>query len=139
MGPRILSTDARRIHRAADARRSHRSPPPMVLGLRLAQRRHRLVERQCLQVWAHRTAAASHPPEQRARLMTLTLAEQQLLLQALDMATSRHQSQANFYEARPLRYATASVTKHQDKAAAMQALACRLSTLTPRRDVLEVA
>lgn len=71
--------------------------------------------------------------------MTLTFAEQQLLIQALDMAISRHQTQADFYEARPLRYAATSVTKHQDKASAMHALALRIGAIRPRQDVLEVA
>ncbi|MCK1676591.1 hypothetical protein [Bradyrhizobium sp. 150] len=42
--------------------------------------------------------------------MTLSVAELQLLLEALDMAISRSQSQADYYEARPDRYTTASVT-----------------------------
>jgi hypothetical protein len=68
--------------------------------------------------------------------MVLTLAELRLLLEALDMAAGRHQSQADFYDARPERFSTAKVTEHEDKAAAMQAMACRLSTLKPRQDVL---
>jgi hypothetical protein len=71
--------------------------------------------------------------------MTLSVTELQLLLEALDMAISRRQSQADYYEARPDRHSTASVTKHQDKSEAMHALACRLSTLRARRDVLEIA
>lgn len=70
--------------------------------------------------------------------MTLTISELRLLLEALDMAAGRHQCQADFYEARPLRYAHASVVKHEDKAVAMHALACRLSGLRPRQNVLEV-
>ncbi|MCK1583220.1 hypothetical protein IVB03_27580 [Bradyrhizobium sp. 168] len=70
--------------------------------------------------------------------MTLSVAELQLLLEALDMAISRSQSQADYYEARPDRYTTASVTKHQDQSHAMQALACRGSGLRARRDLLEV-
>jgi len=71
--------------------------------------------------------------------MTLTVTELRLLLEAIDMATSRHQSQADFYDARPLRYTCASVEKHQNKSADFHALALRLSTLRARRDVLEVA
>lgn len=71
--------------------------------------------------------------------MTLTVAELQLLLEALDMGISRHQSQADYYEARPDRYSTASVTKHQDKSHALHALACKLSGLRARRDRLEAA
>jgi hypothetical protein len=108
---------------------------PVVRGLRLAQRRRRLMGWQNLQVRAFGAAPASHGDTR----MTFTFEEHQLLLQALDMAISRHQTQADFYEARPLRYATASVTKHQDKAAAMHALACRFSAFRPRHEVLEVA
>ncbi len=68
--------------------------------------------------------------------MTLTLTELRMLLEALDMAAGRHQSQANYCDARPERFSTAKVTEHEDKSAAMQALACRLSTLKPRHDVL---
>jgi hypothetical protein len=71
--------------------------------------------------------------------MTLTVAELQLLLEALDMGISRRQSQADFYEARPERHSTASVSRHQDKVHAMHALSCKLSSLRARRDVLEVA
>lgn len=71
--------------------------------------------------------------------MTLTVSEIQLLLEALDMGISRHQSQADYYEARPDRHSTASVTKHHDKSAAMHSLSLRLSTLRARHDVLEVA
>ncbi|EJN11799.1 hypothetical protein PMI42_04812 [Bradyrhizobium sp. YR681] len=71
--------------------------------------------------------------------MTLTVAELQLLLEALDMAISRRQSQADYYEARPDRYTTACVTKHQDKSQALHDLACKLSGFHARRDLLEVA
>ncbi|MCK1536831.1 MULTISPECIES: hypothetical protein [unclassified Bradyrhizobium] len=71
--------------------------------------------------------------------MTLTIAELQLLLEALDMGISRHQSQADYYDARPNRHSTASVTEHRDKSAAMHALSLRLSTLRTRRDVPELA
>lgn len=71
--------------------------------------------------------------------MVLTVSELRLLLEALDMAVSRHQSQASYYEARPERFSTAKVTEHEDKAAAMQSLACRISTIRPRQDVLSAA
>lgn len=71
--------------------------------------------------------------------MTLTLAELRLLLEALDMAAGRHQSQANYCDARPERFSTAKVTEHEDKAAAMQALACRFSAIKPRHDILQAA
>lgn len=71
--------------------------------------------------------------------MTFTVSELLLLLEALDMAGSRHQSQADYYEARPNRFTTASVNKHANKSDAMHALSCRLTEIVPRRTMLEVA
>lgn len=71
--------------------------------------------------------------------MTLTFSELSLVLEALDMATSRRQSQANYYEARPERFSRNVAIRHADKSAAMHDLSCRISQLRPRRDVLGVA
>lgn len=71
--------------------------------------------------------------------MTLTVGELQLLLEALDMAISRRQSQADYYAARPQHHSRASVVKHEDAVDALHALALRFSNIRPRHDVLEVA
>lgn len=71
--------------------------------------------------------------------MTLTFAELQILLEALDMSISRHQSCADYYDKRPGRFSRNAVGKHSRKSEAMQVLACKFSQLKPRRDLLEVA
>jgi len=67
--------------------------------------------------------------------MTLTVTELQLLLEALQMAASRHRTCAT---AGTVRSPTA-VRKHDDKQRAMEQLRDRLVSFRARRDVLEVA
>lgn len=71
--------------------------------------------------------------------MTLTVGELQLLLEALDMAMSRRQSQADYYAARPDRHSRSSVVKQEDDVEALHALALKFSNIRARHDVLEVA
>lgn len=64
--------------------------------------------------------------------MTFTVAELQLLEEALKMASSRHGT----YSRDP---ASRANKKHADKAEAMQTLRDKLSSFAARHDVMEVA
>lgn len=64
--------------------------------------------------------------------MTLTIAEQQLLLEALQMAANRCDTYARCGK-------RSAFKKHADKAERMQQLRSRVAALRARHDVLEVA